>query len=148
ASVEVKAIKELIDKVTGFADERIRRVAERFVLTPVVFCIMALTHGFPLRWARFLDYTTDALLLKRSGPTTNYVEFMHRLLRDYFALRNLQPLLGAKDGERQLDAIRKLGLLGDSAIDTLAELTRDPDPLVREVAISAVGMISAPSVVR
>ena len=151
ASADVKAIKELIDKVTGFAEERIRRVAERFVLTPVVLCVIALTHGFPLRWARFLDYTTEALLLKRSGPTTNYVEFMHRLLRDYFALRNLQPLRSAKDRERWLDAIRKLGFLGDSAIDSLAELARDPDPLVREVAISAVstvGMISVPGAVR
>jgi HEAT repeat protein len=140
----VKAIK----KATGSAEERIRRVAERFVLTPVVLCVIALTHGFPLRWARFLDYTTDALLLKRSGPTTKYVEFMHRLLRDYFVLRNLQPLLSAKDRERQLDAIRKLGFLGDSAIDSLADLARDPDPLVREVAISAVGMMSAPGAVR
>ena len=152
ASANNKAIKELIDKATDFAtdfaDERIHRVAERFVLTPVVLCAIALTHGFPLRWARFLDYTTEALLLKRSGPSTNYVvEFMHLLLRDYFALRNLQPLLSTKDRECRFDAIGKLGFLGDSAIDSLVELARDPDPLVREVAIStvsAVGMISAP----
>ena len=113
ASANNKAIEKLIDKATDFADERIRRVAERFVLTPVVLCVIALTHGFPLRWARFLDYTTDALLLKRSGPSTNYVEFMHRLFRDYFALRNLQPLLSAKDRECRFDAISKLGFLGD-----------------------------------
>jgi len=43
------------------------------------------------RFGAFVDYSVDAILLKRA--TAADTEFVHRLLRDYLALRDLQPQL-------------------------------------------------------
>src|SRR5262249_49382343 len=74
------------------------------------------------------------------------VEFMHRLLRDYFALQKLQPLLADPDLERRIEAILNLGFQGESAIDPLAEFARHPEPRIRAAAVTALGRIAASEV--
>ena len=102
--------------------------------------MIALTRSLPFRWACFIDYTTKALLLKRSAGD---VEFIHRLLREYFALRHLQPRLRDENPDRRLEAIRNLGFQGEAAIDSLAVFARERDPRIREAAVSAFGTMAA-----
>jgi HEAT repeat protein len=139
-----REIEVRIQTTSNFLEQRLGQSAGRLILTPATFVAAVLVRRLPRCWKRFLEYTTGALLLKRSADD---VEFMHRLLRDYFALRELQPMLGGPDNALRLDAIRKLGYQGESAIDTLDEFVRDSDPDVREAAITAFGHISSPVVV-
>jgi HEAT repeat protein len=119
--------------------------AERYWISPVLVPVLAIMGSFPFRFASFADYTIDSLLLKRSGPD---IEFMHRLLRDYFALRDLQPLLGSSDIPVRLQAIRSLGFQGDAAIGALAEFARDSAAEVRGAAVWALGRIASPEIVQ
>jgi HEAT repeat protein/DNA polymerase III delta prime subunit len=121
------------------------RLIEENLLSPILLRLIALSDSLPRRCEGFIVYATGALLLKQ--PNSG-IEFMHRFLRDYFALRDLQPILSERNLDRQLVAIRNLGFLGESAIDSLVEFARDPDPRIREVAVSALAKIAAPQVVQ
>jgi hypothetical protein len=123
--------------------ERIEDCGIRGV-NPLLVLTLAVLRRVPARFGRFLDYGVEALLLKRSGGD---VEFMHRLLRDYFALRDLQPALSSADRSRRLSAIRSLGYQGDAAVDALADFVRTADEDVREAAAWALGRINSPETV-
>jgi hypothetical protein len=69
-------------------------------------------------------FCKEAFLLKQSSQEC---EFTHRLLRDYFALRELRPTLSASDKRRRLEAIRFLGYQGEAALDVLTEFADDQD---------------------
>ncbi|HVQ36514.1 MAG TPA: HEAT repeat domain-containing protein, partial [Pyrinomonadaceae bacterium] len=123
--------------------DQCERAGDHYLLSPIVLRVVAITRCLPLRFSPFFQYAEGALLLKRSAGD---IEFMHRLLRDYFALRDLQPLLIATDSNRRLQAIRNLGFQGEAAIEALAEFVRDSNPDVREAAASALGKITSPAV--
>src|SRR5262249_11013676 len=133
----------LVISAEGLAED-INIVVERWVLSPILRFVVAGGRGLPFRCHGFFWYCEEALLLKR---VAREIEFIHRLLRDYFALRDLRPQLQAKERDRQLEAIRALGYQGISAIDTLAELAGDRVPDVRAAAIAALGRIAAPEIV-
>ena len=132
----------LLDWIGDGLGSWLKRVGERF-LSRIVLKFAFLTFRLPFRCRSFIDYATNALLLKHSAGD---VEFMHRLLRDYFALRDLLPLLYETNSDRRLETIRSLGFQGESAVDSLAELARDRDPQVREAAVLAFGRIASPQV--
>src|SRR5262249_9562614 len=73
-------------------------------------------------------------------------EFVHRLLRDYFALRVLRPRLSVPDKQRRLDAIRFLGYQGEASLDVLTEFATDEDPEVRAAALTGLSHVSSPIV--
>ena len=120
-----------------------RLLGDRFFLSPVVRPLTVLAGALPSNRAKFFGFAEDALLLKRSVQD---IEFIHRMLRDYFALRDLQPNLHHKDLGRRLEAIRGLGFQGDAGIDTLAAYVHEDMPEVREAAIWALGRIASPTV--
>jgi HEAT repeat protein len=95
----------------------------------------------PLRWRRFREYVQDALLIKWAGSNQ---EFVHRLVRDYFATRELVAALA--DDERRGEALRRLGFQGESAIEILAEYLGHPDPETQEAAVEGLGRIQSPRV--
>ena len=137
-------IEKLASGVNDVAQRHVQGSVEWTILSPVLLLFVAFTGSLPLRWSCFLKYATEALLLKRPAGD---VEFMHRLLRDYFAMLRLRPQLGDPDADRRLEAIGNLGYQGESALEALAEFARDPDPCVREAAVSAFVKIASPQVV-
>ncbi len=116
------------------------RVLDRIALSGFAWFALASFRRVPHRSKPFLKSAVDAFLLKRS---MNDYEFVHRLLRDYFALRELMPRLAVGDAGR-LDAIRALGYQGESAVDLLVEFANESDPSVRAVALTGLGHIPSP----
>jgi HEAT repeat protein/DNA polymerase III delta prime subunit len=133
-------IHSLVESVTDWCE----KAGDRYWLSHVLRRVVSTVGCLPLRMNRFFRYSEHALLLKRSG---NDIEFVHRMLRDYFALRDLQPHLHGRDSRRRLEAIRSLGFQGDAAIDALAEFSQADDPDVREAAVWALGRIASPAAV-
>jgi len=125
--------------------ESVIRTTEHVLLSPCVWLIAALGNRAPYRLPRFIDFSTDAFLLKRSSLEH---EFVHRLLRDYFALRELMPRIASTDSRQRLETIRSLGYQGESALDVLAELVEHEDASVRAAAITGLGHISSPIATR
>ena len=123
--------------------EHSERFAEKYFYSPVLLCLLAITRCLPFRFRSFSAYSQEALLIKRSA---NDFEFVHRLLRDYFALRDLQPKLTDKDPQRRIEAIRSLGFQGESAIGALTDYSRGGNPDERIAAIWALGKITSPKV--
>ena len=122
---------------------RFEEIVERYWMSSGVAPVLPVVRALPIRFNRFRHYTTETFLLKEAGTD---IEFMHRLLRDYFALRDLQPLLGSPDGEVRLQAVRSLGYQGDAAVDALADIVRNASLEMREAAAFALGRISSPEV--
>jgi adenylate kinase family enzyme len=96
----------------------------------------------PLDDARFRAFAVDSFLLKK---TSAEYEFVHRLLRDHFALRTLVPSIQV-DKSGAINQIRALGYQGESAVDFLIELSKDDDPEVRAAAVWGLGHIPLPVV--
>jgi HEAT repeat protein len=115
------------------------------ILTPVAWALLAVLRKLPFRRQRFLDSMVGAFLLKRSSDE---VEFVHRFLRDYFALRELRPQLAAGE-EGRLRAIEQLGYQGQAALDTLVEIAgTDEAPRLRAAALLALSRIPSPEATR
>jgi HEAT repeat protein len=116
---------------------------QKSVLSPILWWSVAL--GARLPWGRrpLLAFCKDAFLLKQAGAE---LEFVHRLLRDYFALHELLPAIATADRATRLGAIRSLGYLGESALDLLEELSRNSGPDIRAAAVTGLGHISSPIV--
>jgi HEAT repeat protein/energy-coupling factor transporter ATP-binding protein EcfA2 len=113
--------------------------------SPMLLGVLAAARALPYRPWHFVSYAESALLLKRSSSG---IEFMHRLLRDYFALRELRPELDASTRERRLEAIRKLGFQGEATIPLLVDLATSSDPDVRAGSITSLGRIAPPDIIR
>jgi hypothetical protein len=108
---------------------------DAYLCRRVSILLIAALRLFPLRAGKFINSCSDAFLLKRS---MNDVEFVHRLLRDYFALRQLMPQL-AVEGVGKIQAVQ-----GEAALEILAEFVQQGDPAVRTAAISSLGRIPSP----
>ncbi|MGH8187196.1 MAG: HEAT repeat domain-containing protein, partial [Steroidobacteraceae bacterium] len=132
------------DGRSGFDLTPVGAALDRIVLTPCLGFLLALTRRLPFRRTHFLSFAREAVLLQQSGAET---EFTHRLLRDYFALRELLPRVSSSHHDR-LETIRSLGYQGESALDVLHDLSTDIDPRVRAAAIIGLSHISSPVVLR
>jgi HEAT repeat protein len=140
------------NKRLASASAEVDRVAEHAfewldgrILTPVAWALLAVLRKLPFRRQRFLDSAVGAFLLKRSSGD---VEFVHRFLRDYFALRELRPQLAAGE-EGRLRAIEQLGYQGQAALDTLVEIAgTDEAPRLRAAALLALIRNPSPEATR
>jgi HEAT repeat protein/DNA polymerase III delta prime subunit len=109
-----------------------------------------LVHGLlcgravvPLRFRRFIDYCKEVMLLK---DVPSGYEFMHRLLRDHFAIRDLIPRLSVSSGRAKLRIIEQLSLQGESSLDALSDLSSHNDPEVRAAAATGLGRVPSTQV--
>jgi hypothetical protein len=127
--------------IVGNAGGRLFGAADRFLLSPLAWFLLALFNRVPFRHGNYLSCAVDAFLLKRSGGE---LEFIHRLLRDYFALRELMPRLKSDTASR-LETIRALGYQGEAALDMLIEFVEQGDGPVRAAAVSGLGHIPSPT---
>jgi DNA polymerase III delta prime subunit len=110
--------------------------AEKYIFNPLLKSVLTITGSIPHRCNKFLNYTIEALFIKQVG--TEY-EFVHRLLRDHFAIRELIPILGTNtELEEKIQSIQRLSFQGESAVDTLASLAQDADPRIRQAAIAGL----------
>jgi hypothetical protein len=76
-------------------------------LIKIYLCICTPLINRCARCNKFLNYTIEALFIKQLG--TEY-EFVHRLLRDHFAIRELIPILGANtELEEKIQGASHLG---------------------------------------
>nr|VFK06287.1 MAG: HEAT repeat [Candidatus Kentron sp. LPFa]VFK23556.1 MAG: HEAT repeat [Candidatus Kentron sp. LPFa] len=140
---------------------RLTNAVKRFLLNPILYLMLILSRRrLPARRARYFAYVEDVLLLKRGA--TGEMEFIHRLLRDYFARlkneedRKDQPTViddwnydWAKEDQEKLTVIKSLGSLGEAGIDPLMDFVRDKDNLYenREAAIGEISKIPSPKVI-
>jgi HEAT repeat protein len=124
-------------------NKEISRIVERLFLSPAVRAFLIVGCRLPIRVRRFLSHSAQALLLK---PTGAEIEFVHRRLRDYFALRELIPRLQERDSVSRLDIIRALGFQGAAAIEALVEIIGTGGPLERAAATTALGRIASPEI--
>ncbi|MEZ0276119.1 MAG: NACHT domain-containing NTPase [Roseimicrobium sp.] len=118
------------------------RVVEWLVLNPCLKFSLAVSGAVPFRWKRQLDYACATLLLKRSS---GYYVFMHRLLRDHFATRELVSALEVAQSAQRHELIGKLSLQGESSFEILKDLAGSSDMDTRASAISAVGRLTLPA---
>jgi len=139
-----KLIERLVVRSKTVGDGTLR-LLDRIILSPCLWRIVAIGRRFPWRHDQFMSFCKDAFLLKQSSQEC---EFIHRLLRDYFALRELRPRLSASDKHRRLDVIRFLGYQGEAALDVLTEFAGDQEPSVRAAALTGLSHISSPIVTR
>jgi hypothetical protein len=101
----------------------------------LVLNVLVVSGALPWRFRRFLNFSDDALLLKRAG---NDYEFVHRLLREHFALRDYLPLMHADDEATRLELVKSLAILGDDAAEPLRHISQhDPSEAVRQAASDA-----------
>lgn len=127
----------------GWRLDRLFGLLDTLVLSPLAWSFLTLARRFPVRRQRFLNSAVDAFLLKRSRFE---FEFVHRLLRDHFALRQLVPKLQS-EGTVKVETVQALGYQGEAALDLLIEYSSDADPDLRAAAVTALAHIPSPAAV-
>ncbi len=120
--------------------ERIGRRTIQIIGNPLAKITLIAQGHIPLRLNHFLSYTCDTLLLKRSH---NEYEFIHRRLRDYFAIRDIVPALEIQTKAQRLALTEELVKLKDASCDILLELIEDNDKQVRLSCIKGLGKIGS-----
>jgi HEAT repeat protein len=80
------------------------------------------------------------LLLRYSSE----YEFVHRRLRDYFALRRVLPLLQSENMEQRMQAIDMLAFQGDAAVEILIDLVRESPSAIAVASAKALGRSASP----
>ena len=138
-----KQLPKWIDGLTQSSANTISGPIEHHVLSKICLLFAVTGRRLPVRFASFVAYTSRALLLK---PAPGEIEFVHRRLRDYFALRELIPKLQEHDPVSRLDSIRALGYQGAASIDPLTEILSIGTAGERAAAIMALGRISSPEI--
>lgn len=121
---------------------RAQTAAETFLLNPALRLLLALRGDICLRYQAFLDYSVQAMLLKHVGAE---YEFIHRLLRDHFAIRELIPALEGAKGEERLAVIDRLSRQGESSVEALTNLATHEDNGVRRAAVEGLGRTATPA---
>lgn len=127
-------------------DTHAQRWFEERLWSPSVWAYWALSQFFPLRKQPFFSFCQEIHLLKASNQ--GGMEFIHRLLRDYFALRLLMPHVDSQDGDSKLEAIRALGFQGEAAIDPLIEIAEKGGAATRAAALEGMSHIPSPAVTK
>jgi HEAT repeat protein/Cdc6-like AAA superfamily ATPase len=125
----------------GHLRQPLNRWVDLRLLNPCVLAVLVSGRRLPVRLTRFLEYASDVLLLHRSGGD---YEFVHRLLRDHFALRSLTPRIFEGTGRNGPAVVAKIALLGDTSLAVLSEFATHPDPAIREAAVVGLGDLRLP----
>lgn len=137
ATAESSAVRRRWNRLS----EPLTKKVERWLLGPASLVALCILRRSPLRWSRFLRYSHGALLLKNSS---HEIEFTHRRLRDYFALRELLPRLQQDDPEQKLAAITALRYQGEAAIELLADYIQLGSAELQCTAIESLVHIRCP----
>ncbi len=127
--------------------QELRGSISRWFHSPSLRLMLWLTARFPLRARRFIRYCDQGLFLQEfvvRGGRSNEFRFVHRLFRDYCALRTIRLALHGEDGAARLVAIRNLSGFGDAALGLLGEFVHWPDSNERLQAVKALGDIPGP----
>jgi HEAT repeat protein len=133
--------KRWVNAGNFWLEERFSPLVVGLLSDPLLRALLIAAGRRPLRWRHFLAYAESTLLLKSASADR---EFVHRLLRDDFALLDLLPELSVP--ERRLATIRKLAFQGEAAIETLREYLVDQGPDLQEAAAVGLGQIASPRV--
>jgi hypothetical protein len=118
-------------------------VTDQAILSKIIWFFLNVRQCFALQPTALLRHCQSALLVRTNRAE---MEFFHRMLRDYFALRNLETQLRSERREERLTALERLGYQGESALDPLTEFAFEGPESQRVVAIRSLGRISAPIV--
>jgi HEAT repeat protein len=138
-------LSSIANKTEQILEFYIDRPIQRYILNPVLKTLLSFLGSIPFDYEIFLVYATETLFIKQVGKD---YEFIHRLLRDHFAIRKLVPNLRDEvNTQTKIKSIQQMSLQGESAFDTLAELLRDANPHIRAAAIEGLGRIAIPEVV-
>ncbi len=119
-------------------------ISDKYILSPILRLLFFFNGVLAMNSNHFAKFCGQALLIKQLPLE---LEFSHRMLRDYFALINLQSKLHGNDISRRHEAIISLGFQGEAAIDALAELLKDGDVTIRSASVSGLGRIASPAVI-
>ena len=128
-------------------DDLFESLSERldgWLLEPCLRLFLFARGALPLRFQALVDYSQETKLLKRASEG---FEFIHRLLRDHFAIRRLTPQLRDERGAVRLDVLEQLSRQGESSLDALGQLARHSDAAVRSAAVTGLGRLATPRVV-
>ncbi|WP_315814059.1 hypothetical protein [Paraflavitalea speifideaquila] len=68
-------------------------------------------------------------------------EFIHRRIRDYFAIRQFLPLLELSAVSARASAILQISKLKDASCDVLLEMIDDNDKGIRLECLSGLGKL-------
>ncbi|MES2276016.1 MAG: HEAT repeat domain-containing protein [Bacteroidota bacterium] len=104
----------------------------------VTVLFLKLQRCLPLRFQAFLKRSVSRLLLQEINGE---YAFIHRRVRDHFAIRSVVPKLNAANRQQRLAMVRELLTLNDASCDVLLELIDDEDPAIRSLCISGLGDI-------
>lgn len=110
---------------------------------PTRFVLFAL-RKLPLRIGLFLGYCDKAFLLRKSGAD---YQFIHRRLRDYFAIEFLEPQIKEAEGDELVNTIDRLSRQGDFAVEFLAEFASREDEQTRVAALAGLARLATPDAV-
>jgi len=98
--------------------------------------LMIIQGYLPWCTDHFFKYACKTLLLKESAQGH---EFIHRRLRDHFALRDLTPRLDTLDTNQKLEVIKEMLRTKDASCDVLLELISDDNKKIRMLCIKGLG---------
>ncbi len=118
----------------------------RGLLSPSAWLAWAIGRAFPAKKLEFITFCEQIHLLKRSH--IGGIEFIHRLLRDHFALHQLRPLVEMLSGDGRMAAIHTLGYQGEAALDLLIEITEQGGDSEKAAALNALRHIPSPIVIQ
>jgi len=104
----------------------------------VILIVLKAKGLLPVRLKKFTKYGRRTLLIKGQ---LQEVEFIHRRIRDYFAIRELVPRLGEATDSDRLELVKEMANFNDASCDVLLELFDDPNVDVRRECASALGKI-------
>jgi hypothetical protein len=119
------------------------RTVVNWAYNPVCHVILAACGWLPWRARAFLDHGVDAFLLKRAGRD---VEFVHRRVRDHFAIRALTLGMDSASPSDQIERLLRLGHQGEAGVDYLGDKAQAADARIRQSAVAALGRIPDPRV--
>jgi HEAT repeat protein len=109
-----------------------------FIGSRILLCRLKVEKKLPWAFRGFLQYCTRTLLLKRSMAE---FEFIHRRIRDYFAIRQFLPLLEKAAVADRASAIMQISKLKDASCDVLLEMIDDNDKGIRLECLTGLGEI-------
>ena len=111
-----------------------------YLANRLINIIITIRRYLPFRRQFFIRYCVDTFLLKESYGE---FEFIHRRLRDYFAIREVYSKLTGSDQVQREQMTRELSKLRDASCDVLLELVNDDDKNIRLACVAGLGQIGS-----
>ena len=120
----------------GFFKEKAGNFVNGTVINPLIIFFLKMEGNLPIRLNRFRKYAAGALLLK---DISGEYEFIHRNLRDYFAVPDTVRDIDKLSVHERLAFVEELARLKDASCDILLDLIEDEEKSVRKACVDALG---------